>query len=196
MVAAGAGSSITGLRAELLVSHDLVSGAEQADRPGQLGKPWQWYLSDARTRMKPRAIEIMIMTRWSQRDPAGHIVSMVEPGEEDWRVIRSPMLAGDDDPIGREPGEPLWPEWFTDRQLTAAQRDPRRWSCLYQQRPLDERGAWVSDDHIEFIDALPNLGDIVVGIDIALGMSKGDYSATATRKHATRRCAACSSVPE
>jgi hypothetical protein len=28
------------------------------------------------------------------------------------RIVRLPMIAEDDDPLGRRPGERLWPEWF------------------------------------------------------------------------------------
>jgi predicted phage terminase large subunit-like protein len=177
MAAAGAGSAITGMRADVLVSDDLVSGQEQADSMGQLDKLWEWYLSDARTRLKPGGREVMIMTRWARRDPAGRILDLIESGDEDWTIIRLPMEAEEADPLGREYGDPLWPEWFTPMQVREAKRDPRRWSCLYQQRPLDESGAWVPSSAIEIVPKAPKVGPVVIGVDLALSVGKGDWSA-------------------
>jgi hypothetical protein len=42
--------------------------------------------------------------------------------------------------LGRKPGERLWPDWFTDKQVAEAKRDPRVWASLYQQRPAPETG--------------------------------------------------------
>ena len=48
-----------------------------------------------------------------------------------WRHVKLPMIAGDDDPLGRQPGERLWPEWFTESQVMEARSDPYKWSALY-----------------------------------------------------------------
>ena len=53
-----------------------------------------------------------------------------------------PAIAGDDDPIGRAPGEALWPERFSveDLQRTRADVGPYVWNALYQGRPTDDEG--------------------------------------------------------
>ena len=47
-----------------------------------------------------------------------------------WKIIRLPAFAEEDDPLGRKPGEVLWPERFDEARLRSQQRlDP-----LGQQR--------------------------------------------------------------
>ena len=88
--------------------------------------------------MLPDAIELIVTTRWARYDLAGLLIDRHERGEEEWTIVRLPMLADDPaDPLGRELGEPLWPEWYTNRTIVEAQRDPLRWNSLYQQQPLD-----------------------------------------------------------
>ena len=58
------------------------------------------------------------------------------------------MEAEDNDPLGRQPGERLWPTGSPRKWSQEAKRDPRVWAALYQQRPAPEtgdffRGAWL-----------------------------------------------------
>jgi phage terminase large subunit-like protein len=53
-----------------------------------------------------------------------------------------PLLAdSEDDPLGRQLGERLWPEWFTDRHVELARaQGERSWMSLYQQKPAASEG--------------------------------------------------------
>ena len=57
---------------------------------------------------------------------------------ERWEVLRLPAIAEDDDPLGREPGEALWPERFPVEELEATRQalGPFLWNALYQGRPM------------------------------------------------------------
>jgi len=95
--------------------------------------------------MKPKARRLLIQTRWSEGDLAGRIL---DDEGDDWHVIDLKMEAEENDPLGRQPGERLWPDWFTDKQVIEAKRDVRVWAALYQQRPAPESGdffrrAWL-----------------------------------------------------
>ena len=174
------GSAITGLRATCGIIDDPVSGFEVALNPIQLAKIMDWYDADYRSRLLPDAIELVITTRWSRGDLAGVLIERTERGEEDWTILTLPMLCDvEDDPLGREIGEPLWPQWFEQRQITEAQRDPLRWSCLYQQRPLDDQGKWVSAEHLHYVEALPSPLSMYAAIDLALSIGRGDWSVIA-----------------
>lgn len=176
--AAGAGSTITGLRADWIIMDDLVKGFEQANSIVQLDKIWNWLLSDARSRLKPNGRELIVATRWSALDPIGRVIELTEEGKEDWKYIRIPMECDtDNDPLGREIGEPLWPEWFTPKMLNDAKRDPAIWICLYQQSPLTSTGEWLPPEHIKLIPEPPKLLRYVIGVDIALTITdKSDYT--------------------
>jgi predicted phage terminase large subunit-like protein len=56
------------------------------------------------------------------------------------------MLAEDNDPLGRSPGERLWPDWYTEEQVAEARLDARTWAGLYQQRPAPEEGNFFKKD--------------------------------------------------
>ena len=77
----------------------------------------------------------IIMTRFNEMDLLGRIMERDAALGFKWRHIRLPMIAEEDDPIGREPGERLWPEWFTEDQVTEARANAHKWVALYQQRP-------------------------------------------------------------
>ena len=130
----------------------------------------------------------MMHQRWARNDPAGVIQRLIKSGEErGWMVVNLPMEARDDpdepDPMARKPGELLWPEWFTVRQVTEAKRDPAKWAALYQQHPLDEEGGWVDQDHIQLVQPSEweqrmqrETFSWVGAGDISLKISAGDWT--------------------
>ena len=136
--AVGVGGSVTGRRGDLIVVDDPVRSREDADSERVREKTWDWWVNDLMTRLKPGGRIVVIMTRWHEDDLAGRLLER-EP--QRWKVIKLPMIAGDEDPLGREPGERLWKEWFTDEMVQQAQSDPRSWISLYQQEPRPAEGA-------------------------------------------------------
>jgi predicted phage terminase large subunit-like protein len=86
------------------------------------------------------------------------------------------------DPLGRAPGERLWPEWFTQQMVDDARRDEFKWKTLYQQNPPSDEGSWVSPDDIQFRPSPPLTSRSVrYGMsDIALSVNTGDYTVHAT----------------
>jgi predicted phage terminase large subunit-like protein len=182
VMAAGVGSAITGRRSHLNILDDPVRGFEEALSMTQLDKIWQWYEYDFRTRLMPQiGKELVITTRWSKRDVAGRILDLANDGREEWTIVRLPMLCDDPlrDPLQRKTGEPLWPSWFDGQLIEQNQRDPRRWSAMYQQVPLDESGQWIDEDCIQYVEKLPNDLRFVIGVDLALTVGRGDYTVLA-----------------
>lgn len=135
--AAGIGGNITGRRADFAIIDDPVKSAEDVQSDQYREKQWQWYLFDFTTRLKPDAVVILIQTRWHEDDLAGRILAY--EGAQ-WDVVNLPMEAETDDALGRQPGELLWPEYFTPEMVANAKRNSRVWSALYQQRPSPEEG--------------------------------------------------------
>lgn len=176
--AAGVGTGILGVRSNLNILDDPILNFDQANSMGQMQKHWDWYQSDFRSRLVPTGKELIITTRFSRADIPGKVLDLIKKGEEtDWRVLRIPMECDTiDDPLGRELGERLWPEWFTQDQVNVNKRDTQRWMGMYQQIPMDEEGVWVGADNITLVEELPDKLTYVVGVDVAMTIGGGDYT--------------------
>jgi len=153
--AVGVDASVTGRRCALGIIDDPVKGRADADSATVRQHVWEWYKSDFWTRLLPGAAIILIMTRWHDDDLAGRLLEEAKSGGEQWEIVNLPMLAEADDPLGRAPGEKLWPEWFTDEMIAIAQRDVRNWSALYMQRPVPESGDYFKSDWLKWYDQPP-----------------------------------------
>lgn len=176
--AAGVGSAIMGYRSNLNCLDDPIASFEEAMSDTQLEKMWQWFKADYRSRLVPDGRELIIMTRYSVKDPIGKLQDLIEEGREEWHIIRLPMLCDDpeNDPLHRKKDAPLWPEWFGQHQIEQNQDDTLRWMGMYQQTPLDERGSWVSMEDIKIRKQAPGNLRIVIMGDLALSVGKGDWT--------------------
>src|SRR3990167_111902 len=165
-LATGVGSGIAGYRADLAVIDDPVGKKEDAESEQIREKQWQWGLNDLKPRLKPNAAVVLIMTRWHDDDLAGRIL---ESEAADWEVVRLPLLAEQNDPMGRQPGEALWPEWFNEKMILDAQQYPATFSALYQQRPTPPEGDFFKADMLRGYAApeLPKELAVYVGSDHA-----------------------------
>jgi predicted phage terminase large subunit-like protein len=174
--AAGVGGAIAGWRAGLALIDDPVRGREDADSEIMRERAWDWYSFDLIPRLTPQSSIVLIQTRWNEDDLAGRILQ--HEGER-WRVVTLPMeCESTDDPLGRELGERLWPEWFTERMVDEAKADTRKWSALYQQRPAPETGNYFHRDWLRPVDSIPQLKELRVygGSDYAVTSNGGDYT--------------------
>lgn len=176
--AAGVGGSITGRRADLVLIDDPVRSREDADSATQSQRVWDWYRSDLVTRIKPGGRQVLIMTRWHEDDLGGRLERDAEAGGPEWEIIRLPMAAEAGDQLGREPGEMLWPEWFTPDMMAEARRDTRTWSALYQQRPAPDTGDYFRRDWLRVVSQMPPAETLRVygGSDYAVTSDGGDYT--------------------
>jgi predicted phage terminase large subunit-like protein len=171
--AAGMGAAIAGRRADLAIIDDPVSSREDADSEHIREKHWDWYTNDFLTRLKPGARQILIQTRWHEDDLGGRIL---EREADDWHVIKLPMEATTADPLGRQPGERLWPEHFTEEQVNKAKLDVRSWNALYQQEPAPDTGAFFKRGDFQEYIALPSPLHLYGASDYAVTEDGGDYT--------------------
>ena len=143
--AVGMGGPVTGRRADLLIIDDPVKGQAEADSEKIRESANLWYSRDLYTRLKPGGAIIICQTRWHDSDLAGRLLEGAENGKDKWRVVNLPALAEMNDPLGRMPGEPLWPEWQDKKALARirAEVGERGWSALYQQRPTAQEGSII-----------------------------------------------------
>lgn len=142
MSTAGVGGLFTGMGADLLVIDDPVKNSEEAISDVVREAHWQWWQSTAWSRIEPKpgqlsGVAIIIMTRWHQDDLAGRLIRWGETRPGLLRQINLPAYAGEEDELGRSPGEPLWPERLSREflELRHSMLDEYWWQALYQQNP-------------------------------------------------------------
>lgn len=195
-MAAGILTGITGNRADGVIWDDLIKGREQADSDVVRNKTWDAYVDDLLTRKKPRAFEIGVTTRWHEDDVAGRILPENYNGESgliqcrdgnEWYVICLPAeCERNDDILGRQIGDILWPEWFTKEMFAPFKRNPRTWSSLYQQRPAPDTGVlfkaeWLKSFEQNETTGMPlnyEIGDLNIygASDYAVTKDSGNYT--------------------
>jgi predicted phage terminase large subunit-like protein len=149
--ARGVGAKIAGVRAHYQNVDDPIGSREEAESPTQREKSWNWFEDDFFTRRLPTCPTSITATRWHEDDIIGRLMEREKnKANSKWEFINLPALAEDNDPLGREPGEALWPDFFTKEFLleTKADSSGRKWNSLYQGKPFDEDGgvfnvAWM-----------------------------------------------------
>lgn len=154
MVTAGVGGPITGMGADLLVIDDPVKNAEEAMSEVIREKHWDWWLSTARTRLQPGGVVVLLMTRWHQDDLAGRMIKAWDDGDGDGdpvHELRLPALAEKNDPLGRKPGEALWPEMYTAAYHRHTRKQSAYWfSAMYQGSPTPDEGGIFNRKHFRY----------------------------------------------
>lgn len=190
--AVGVGGSLFGFGFHLGIIDDYFGSIEQALSQAERDRCHRWFHGTIRNRLEDEVTGsiVILATRYHKDDLVGRLLKEQEHGGDQWRVIRLPALAEEDDPLGRHVGEPLWPEKWSKPHLEGECRSlsqsgyPWMWDALYQQTPPDiidsEWPAEFFGDHIWF-DEWPHPSDIecrVIAVDPSLGKTdKSDYSA-------------------
>jgi predicted phage terminase large subunit-like protein len=178
MLCVGAGGALMGRGADLFILDDVVKSAEEAESEVYREKIWDWFQASATTRLQPNAVMVGVMTRWHQDDLFGRIIDNYG---DDWTVINLPAVAEEEDPLGRAPGEGLWPEFWGDPDYYRKQQESRSpfwFSALYQGRPTPEGGGILMRDWWQFYHSTPSDFDqMIQSWDLALkDKATNDYS--------------------
>jgi len=140
------GAQLLAVEAHCAIIDDPFKNAEEAASKTIRDKVWEWYRSTLRTRLAPGGAIVLIMTRWDEDDLAGRLIKEMEAGGEQWVIISMAAEAEEDDPLGRELGELLWPEYGFDAawaETTKRAVGTYFWSALYQQRPSPVEGGML-----------------------------------------------------
>lgn len=188
MMAGGILSGITGNRADFVPIDDPIKGRQEADSEVTRKRTLEAYQDDILTRLKPGGSVMITQTRWHEGDLAGSILpdgwngesGMIECRDgETWEVISIPAKAERaDDPLGRLPGEYIWPEWFGESHWAPFERQPRTWSALFQQRPAPETGDYFKREWVVPVQTIPPLSELAIygGSDYAVTANGGDFT--------------------
>ncbi len=180
LVFVGRGGALTGRGMNLGIGDDLFKDHEEARSQTIRDQAWNWFTKVFMTRRMGRKIVILTMTRWHSDDIIGRITDPENPNYNEiearkWKIIRLPAIAEEDDPLGRKPGEPLWPEAYDLEFLESQQRlDPLGFAALYQQAPTVADGILFKRENIERYDPdeLPEHLQFYAASDHALGVKQ------------------------
>lgn len=172
--ASGVHGPITGRRADLALIDDPIKTVSDVTNARLRDGLWNWYQSELVTRLKPGGRVVLIMTRWHEDDIAGRLQER-EPGQ--WRVLRLPALAEENDPLGRNNDMPLWPDWESASNLERKRTSvgERIWNAMFQQAPKPTNGGIFRTNCIDTLDdpPAPNVGRTVRAWDLAATVADG-----------------------
>lgn len=161
MLTAGMGGPITGEGAGLLIGDDWVKNSAEANSEPWRKEAWDWYNTTFKTRFQkdlqdPAAVQpkmLLLMTRWHDDDPMGRLLARQAAlgGGGDMVVVHLPCLAGEEDPLGRQPGEALCTQIMSrEEALDERAADPSSFEALYQGNPTPEEGGLFSKSHFRY----------------------------------------------
>lgn len=147
-VAVGVGGSITGRGADILLIDDPIKNREEADSEVYREKVWNWFTSTAFTRLHPKGVVVVILTRWHLDDLAGRILANPQLKGRT-KVLSLPAIATEREPR-RETGEALWPERYDLKALEEIKGTvgPYDFQSLYQCSPILSENQEFKDDWI------------------------------------------------
>jgi hypothetical protein len=176
LVAGGVGSGLSGVGiAGVMIVDDAYKSREEADSELVREKIWEWFNDVPVTRLEGGSL-VVIQTRWHRDDLIGRLSE-----DPEWRVISLPALADEDDPLGRAPGEALWPERFSADELGAIRRQIGEfsWASLYQGRPRPRGAKLFGPAHYydQPTTSLSGYRGIIAADPAASEKTSADYSA-------------------
>lgn len=185
LISRGIMSGITGNPAQLLIIDDPIKNRQEADSPAYRARLWEEWQNSLKSRLAAGAKVVLIMTPWHEDDLAARILA----SEANAELIRLPVEAENNDPLGRQPGEPLCPELGKGEQWLKQFRagyisDPaggaRAWQALYMCSPRAEEGNLVKREWWRrFHLPLPEgFGEELISVDAAFkGGESSDFVA-------------------
>ena len=180
MISRGIMSGITGNPANLIIIDDPVKNRQEADSPAYRNRVWSEWQASLKSRLAAKGKVVVIMTPWTDDDLAARIIR----SEKNVQLIRLPVEAEENDPLGRDVGESLCPELGKDNQwlndfkasyISDPQGGQRAWTALYQCSPRQEEGNLVRRDWWKFYDPEEQIqfGTEIISVDASF---KGDDS--------------------
>jgi predicted phage terminase large subunit-like protein len=170
----GKGGQLVGRGADLLVVDDPYANSEEALSENERKKLWQWFTSDAMSRLMPGGRIIIIHQRWHTDDLTGRLMDPQHPDHDPeiaakWTHVVIPAvldseplskalgipLSQQEDPdvvtqFGDKPISALWPQRFGLKFFAELRRqNPRSFQALYQGNPVLDEGDYFRADWLK-----------------------------------------------
>jgi len=151
----GRRSSTTGRGANLIIVDDPTKDDREVKYDTFREDCWSWFTQTLLTRRHNDKAAIMVtQTRWHEDDIVGRITDKTNPAysarfARGFEVINLPAIAEDNDPLGRKPGEALWPERFgVDYLEEMREANALSFAALYQCDPTPEDGVYFRSEEL------------------------------------------------
>lgn len=181
VISRGILSGVTGEGADFMIIDDPIKTREEADSEVTRSKIWGEWVDSFSTRLHPGAIVIIIMTRWHEDDLVGRLLDK-EYGEPlPWKIVNLPLEAEENDLLGRDIGEPLWPERYGKTFIEDRKKYPSSFNSLYQGRPTSQEGNLIKREWWKKYMTLPVMPRKIISVDATFkDTDKSDFVALQT----------------
>lgn len=141
----GAGGSITGHPADVVIVDDPYKGREEEFTPTQIEKKWTWWTVLVEQRLRTDGKLILLHTRWHSEDIQGRIKADAYESQK-YNFVEFKAI--------NDNNQPLWPEYYDlefyqDKERTLKER---KYQAIYQQTPLDLTSDFFYTDHLHWDD--------------------------------------------
>lgn len=169
MISRGIMSGITGQPADLIIVDDPIKNRLEANSETFRARLKEEWLNSLNTRLSANGKVIIIQTRWHEDDLAGWLID-TEPNK--WKVINIPCEAEENDILGRQVGDALFPEigkdneWlqeFKKSYMTA--EGSMAWNALFQGRPTSQEGNMIKRSWFNYIEQQPITNYKLISVD-------------------------------
>jgi hypothetical protein len=150
---AGFNGRISGIGVNgVLIIDDPLKNYREATSPSIIKARMEDYHSAANLRLE-KASKVLITNRWCKGDFVDRVLDtegeISEGGK--WTILRLAAEAEEDDPIGRKPGEFLWPEERGEKWYFDNKKGPKRiWTSMCQQDPQPDQGRFFKREWLCF----------------------------------------------
>lgn len=165
MICVGREGQITGLPIDILIMDDLYKTREEAISPTVSEKIWTNYIEVFKTRLHNDSQQLIMNTRWDERDVAGRLL-LLEPDQ--WEILKFPAIKTKEKNKydNRKEGEALYPKKHSKETiLNVKATNAITFNSLYQQDPKPDSKILIFNDYQE-IDSFPDTVEIPFwGID-------------------------------
>lgn len=161
-VTKGVGEGISGFRSTNNGIDDPYPTFRDAQNTKYRQKVWDWFVNDFMTRLLPQGNAFIISTRWHMNDVIGQLLEMLAEENNElghWDFINLPVFCKDPetDQMGRELGDPLWPDFYTRETLMRqkALMSAIQWAALYDGEPVPAEGNIIKAKWLKLRFKLP-----------------------------------------
>ena len=190
---------ITGSGAKVLVIDDPHKDFIDSHSELRRDEVWNWWLTVAQLRLEPPALVVVVQTRWHEDDLIGRLLSPETEGDpDDWEIITIPSIAnhdpalGQQDLLGREPGEPVLSPLVEETPEEALARwlkvkvdvGSYVFEAMYQQQPSSPTGSifdmswwkfWTTDPDLVSTDEDGEPDGHTILVDPAKDLATADW---------------------
>lgn len=186
---AGIMAGVTGNNADLIIIDDPIKNRKEAESDTYRASLKQEFEDTVLSRLSAKGKVIIIQTRWHTDDLIGYVTKNFPDKCE---YINIPLEAEENDILGRNIGDALFPEigkdneWLKEKKkMYITDSGVRSWESLYQGHPVVQSGNIIKRKWLNFItkDQIPGI-KYVAGkpVDYYAGMDYLTMSIDATFK--------------